>query len=141
MLVADMIDTCHAAPGIGLAAPQIGVNLRVAIVDLSVGAEPGALIVLVNPTIVEAVGEQKEEEGCLSIPDVAEKVFRPARVRVRAGDEKGVVREIEASGLLARAFAHEVDHLNGTLFVDRLRGIKRDLTWKRIEKRKAKGIW
>lgn len=140
-LIADMIETCHAAPGIGLAAPQIGVNLRIAIVDLSVGAQPDALVVLVNPVIVEAVGEQKEEEGCLSIPDVAEKVFRPARVRVRAGDEKGRVREIEGSGLLARAFAHEVDHLDGMLFVDRLRGIKRELTWKKIERRKAKGIW
>ena len=140
-LIADMIETCHAAPGIGLAAPQIGVNLRVAIVDLSVGARPDGLIVLVNPEILESEGEQREEEGCLSIPDVAERVVRPARVRVRAADEKGVVRELEGSGLLARAFAHEIDHLNRTLFVDRLRGLKREMTWKKIERRKAKGIW
>jgi len=140
-LLADMVDTCHAAPGIGLAAPQIGVNLRVAIVDLSVGARPAELIVLVNPEILEVSGEQREEEGCLSIPDVAERVIRPARVRVRAADERGVVRELEATGLLDRAFVHEVDHLNRTLFVDRLRGLKRELTWKKIEKRKAKGIW
>lgn len=140
-LVSDMIDTCHAAPGIGLAAPQIGVNRRVAIVDLSVGARPDSIIVLVNPEILEVTGEQKEEEGCLSIPDVAERVIRPARVRVRAADERGVVRELEASGLLARAFVHEVDHLNRTLFVDRLRGLKRELTWKKIARRKAKGIW
>ncbi len=140
-LLADMIETCHAAPGIGLAAPQIGVNLRVAIVDLSVGQRPDSVIVLVNPEIVEEEGEQREEEGCLSIPDVAERVVRPARVRVRAADERGVVRELEGSGLLARAFRHEVDHLNRTLFVDRLTGLKRELTWKKIERRKAKGIW
>jgi peptide deformylase len=140
-LIADMIDTCHAAPGIGLAAPQIGVNLRVAIVDLSVGAQSESVIVLVNPEILEASGEQKEEEGCLSIPDVAEKVVRPARLRIRAGDGKGAVRELEGSALLARAFAHEIDHLGGMVFVDRLRGLKRELTWKKIERRKAKGLW
>ncbi|MCA1582378.1 MAG: peptide deformylase [Acidobacteria bacterium] len=140
-LLADMIETCRAAPGIGLAAPQIGINLRVAIVDLTVGAEPDALVVLVNPEILEATGEQKEDEGCLSIPDVTERVIRAARVRVRAADETGKVRELEGTGLLARAFAHEVDHLNGTLFVDRLRGLKRELTWKKIDRRKAKGLW
>jgi peptide deformylase len=140
-LIADMVETCHAAPGIGLAAPQIGVNLRVAIVDLSVGQKPNGVIVLVNPEVLEESGEQREEEGCLSIPDVAERVTRPARVRVRAADESGVTRELEGSGLLARAFLHEIDHLNRTLFVDRLRGLKRELTWKKIEKRKAKGIW
>jgi len=140
-LIADMIETCHAAPGIGLAAPQIGVNLRVAIVDLSVGASPEALIVLVNPVLLESGGEQKEEEGCLSIPDIAERVFRPTRLRIRAADASGAVREVEGSGLLARALAHEIDHLNRTLFVDRLRGLKRELTWKKIEKRKARGLW
>jgi peptide deformylase len=140
-LLADMIDTCHAAPGIGLAAPQIGVNFRVAIVDLSVGARPVAVIVLVNPVILEAEGEQKEEEGCLSIPDITERVIRPARVRLRAADENGVVRELVGEGLLARAFAHETDHLNSYVFVDRLRGLKRELTWKKIARRKEKGIW
>jgi peptide deformylase len=140
-LVADMVETCHAAPGIGLAAPQIGVNKRVAIIDLSVGADPGALIVLVNPVLVESSGEQKEEEGCLSVPDLSEKVARPARVRVRAADASGAMREIEATGLLARALCHETDHLNGTLFVDRLRGLKRELTWRKIRRQKEKGIW
>lgn len=140
-LLTDMIDTCHAAPGIGLAAPQIGVNLRVAIVDLSVGASPDSLIVLINPVIVAAEGEQKEEEGCLSIPDVTERVIRPARVRVRAADANGVVRELVGEGLLARAFAHETDHLNSLLFVDRLRGLKREFTWKKIARRREKGIW
>src|SRR6185369_5335200 len=130
-LLADMIETCHAAPGIGLAAPQIGVNLRVAIIDLSVGADPGALLVLVNPEVLEVFGEQKEEEGCLSIPDLSEKVLRPERVRVRATDETGQLRELEGSGLLTRALCHEIDHLNGMLFVHRLRGLKRELTWKK----------
>ena len=128
-LVADAVATCHAAPGVGLAAPQVGGNKRIAIVALSVGADPSGVIVLVNPVIVETSGEQKDEEGCLSVPDVAEKVLRPARVRVRAADVTGAVREIEGTGLLARALCHETDHLNGTLFVDRLRGLKRELTW------------
>ena len=140
-LVADMVETCHAAPGVGLAAPQIGVNRKIAIIDLSIGADPGALIVLVNPVVVESDGEQREEEGCLSVPDLAEKVVRPARVRVRAGDERGQVREIEGTGLLARALCHETDHLNGMLFVDRLRGLKRELTWRKIRRAKEKGVW
>jgi peptide deformylase len=141
VLLGDMIETCHAAPGIGLAAPQIGVNARVAIVDLSVGADPAALLVLVNPEVVEASGEQKEEEGCLSIPDLSERVVRPERVRVRAADESGRVREVEGTGLLARALSHEIDHLNGLLFVHRLKGLKRELTWKKIERSKRKAGW
>ena len=140
-LIADMVATCHAAPGIGLAAPQIGVNKRIAIIDLSVGADPKAVLVLVNPVVVEEDGEQKEEEGCLSVPDLAEKVVRPARVRVRAADAAGKVREIEGTGLLARALCHETDHLNGKLFVDRLRGLKRDLTWRKIRRAREKGLW
>ena len=140
-LIADMVATCHAAPGIGLAAPQIGVNKRVAIIDLSVGADPNGVLVLVNPVVVEQSGEQKEEEGCLSVPDLAEKVLRPARVRVRAADASGAVREVEGTGLLARALCHETDHLNGMLFVDRLRGLKRDLTWRKIRRAREKGLW
>jgi peptide deformylase len=140
-LLADMFDTCRAAPGIGLAAPQIGVNLRVAVIDLSVGAEPDARIVLVNPTIVESSGEQREEEGCLSIPDFAERVTRPARVKARFRDASGAERELEGTGLLARALCHEIDHLDGLLYVDRLRGLKRELTWRKIEKARARGLW
>jgi peptide deformylase len=140
-LVAEMVAACHAAPGIGLAAPQIGVNKRVAIIDLSVGADPNGVIVLVNPSLVEASGEQKEEEGCLSVPDLSEKVIRPARARVRALDLSGEEREIEGTGLLARALCHETDHLNGILFVDRLRGLKRELTWRKIHRQKEKGLW
>lgn len=140
-LVSDLVDTCHAAPGIGLASPQIGVNRRVAIVDLSVGEDPSAIIVLVNPVVLSTSGDQKEEEGCLSVPDVSERVLRPARVVVRAADADLRVREIEGSGLLARAFCHEVDHLNGLLFVDRLRGLKRELTWRKIERRRVREAW
>ncbi|HEX4439204.1 MAG TPA: peptide deformylase [Thermoanaerobaculia bacterium] len=140
-LLADMVATCHAAPGIGLAAPQIGVNRRLAIVDLSVGADPNALLVLVNPVVVEEAGEQREEEGCLSVPDICEKVIRPARVKVRAADASGAVREVEGTGLLARALSHETDHLNGRLFLHRLRGLKRELTWRKVEKRRERGIW
>ena len=140
-LLGDMIETCHAAPGIGLAAPQIGVNLRVAIIDLSVGADPNGVLVLVNPEVIEVSGEQKEEEGCLSIPDVSKRVVRPRRVRVRAADESGMVREIEGTDLLARALSHEIDHLNGLLFVHHLRGLKRELTWKKIERSRRKADW
>jgi peptide deformylase len=140
-LLADMLATCHAAPGIGLAAPQIGVNKRVAIIDLSVGADLGAPIVLVNPVVLESSGEQREEEGCLSVPDVCERVGRPACVRVRAADATGAVREIEGTGILARALCHETDHLSGMLFLHRLRGLKRDLVFRRVERAKAKGLW
>jgi peptide deformylase len=140
-LLADMVATCHAAPGIGLAAPQIGVNKRIAIVDLSVGADPDALLVLVNPVVVEEAGEQKEEEGCLSVPDLCEKIIRPARVRVRAADAAGTIREIEGTGLLARALSHETDHLDGRLFLHRLRGLKRELTWRKVERRRERGVW
>jgi peptide deformylase len=140
-LLADMVETCHAAPGVGLAAPQIGVNKRVAVIDLSVGADPGAVIVLVNPVVLEESGEQKEDEGCLSVPDLSEKVVRPARVRIRAMDANGVAREIEGTGLLARALCHETDHLDGRLYVDRLRGLKRELTWRKIRRQKERGIW
>jgi peptide deformylase len=140
-LVADLVDTCHAAPGIGLAAPQIGVNRRVAIVDLSVGEDPLGIVVLVNPVILSTSGEQKEEEGCLSVPDVAERVVRPERVVVRAADADLRVRELQGTGLLARAFCHEIDHLNGLLFVDRLRGLKRELTWRKIARRREREAW
>jgi len=140
-LVGDLVETCHAAPGVGLAAPQIGVNKRAAIIDLSVGRDPNGVIVLLNPVIVESEGEQREEEGCLSVPDCSEKVPRPERVRVRAQDLSGAFREIEGTGLLARALCHETDHLDRRLFLDRLRGLKRELTWRKIHRQKQKGIW
>jgi peptide deformylase len=140
-LVDDMVATMYAAPGIGLAAPQIGVPLRVFVVDLSVGRDPTALITLINPTFVTIEGVQLEDEGCLSVPGFNATVARPQRVVVRGLDREGRDRTHEATGLLARAFQHEMDHLDGRLFVDRLRGIKRDLIVRRIRKLTRDGKW
>ena len=125
-LVADMVETLHAAPGIGLAANQVGVERRVAVIDLSVGERKEDLIVLINPEVVAEEGEDEDVEGCLSIPDFTEKVTRPLAIRVRAHDLQGNRFEVEAEGLLARAICHEVDHLEGRLFTDRLRGLRRE---------------
>jgi peptide deformylase len=140
-LVDDMIETMYAAPGIGLAAPQVGVALRIFVVDLSVGREAARLIVAINPQFVERDGVQLEEEGCLSVPGFNATVVRPARVVLEALDRSGSGFQLEATGLLARAFQHEMDHLDGTLFVDRLRGIKRDLIVRRIRKLTRAGKW
>lgn len=140
-LVDDMVRTMYAAPGIGLAAPQIGVPLRVCVIDLSVGKPGGELLTLVNPEFVECDGLQLEEEGCLSVPGFTATVPRPARAVVRAHDERGVTRTIEGTGLLARALQHELDHLDGRLFLDRLRGIKRDLIVRKIRKLDRAGKW
>jgi peptide deformylase len=133
-LVADLVETCHAAPGLGLAAPQVGVNLRVAIVDLSVGEDPDGIVVLVNPEVLEVEGQNRSEEGCLSIPGLTETLARPARVKLRASDAEGCEREIEGTDLLARALLHETDHLYGKLFIHRLKGIKGELVRKRVER-------
>ncbi len=140
-VIDDLIQTMYAAPGIGLAAPQIGVSLRICVVDVSAGRSSGELVVMVNPEFVERDGMQVEEEGCLSVPGFNASVVRPARVVVRGLDRQGVERTVEATGLLARAFQHEIDHLDGTLFIDRLRGIKRDLIVRRIQKLKRSGKW
>jgi peptide deformylase len=140
-LVTDMIDTMYAAPGIGLAAPQIGVPLRVFVVDTSIGRDPASLLVLINPSFVERDGVQLEEEGCLSVPDFNATVVRPARAVVQGLDRQGRPSRHEGTGLLARAFQHEMDHLDGTLFVDRLRGIKRDIILRKIRKRAKAGQW
>jgi peptide deformylase len=125
-LAADMVETMHAAPGIGLAANQVGIERRLAVVDLSVGERAEDLIVLVNPELLAEQGEDEDVEGCLSIPDYTDKVTRPLQVRVRAADLLGKSFEIEAEGLLARAICHEIDHLEGKLFTDRLRGLRRE---------------
>lgn len=126
-LVADMVETMHAAPGIGLAASQIGVEQRVAVVDLSVGANAADLLVLVNPKVTPLPPAlATENEGCLSLPGIEEKVERPERVRLEAQDAEGRPYTLEADGWLARAIQHEVDHLDGILFTDRLRGLRRD---------------
>src|SRR5439155_21451055 len=131
-LVDDMIDTMYAAPGIGLAAPQVGMLLRIFVVDLSVGRDPSALLVMINPEFIDRDGMQLEEEGCLSVPGFNATVVRPSRVVVKGLDRMGQPVEREGTGLLARAFQHEMDHLDGTLFVDKLRGIKRDLIVRKI---------
>ena len=140
-LLDDMVETMYAAPGIGLAAPQIGVPLRVIVIDLSVGEEPGRLIKLVNPEIVEKEGEQREEEGCLSIPNVAGTPVRPARVTVKGLDPEGRERLYNATELLARAFCHEIDHIDGLLFVDRLTPLKRDLLKRKLRKKAKADDW
>ncbi len=125
-LAEDMVETMHAAPGIGLAAPQVGSDRRLAVVDLSVGKEPDQVIVLVNPQIAGREGSWVEEEGCLSIPELTDKVERPERVEVRARDLGGQPFEVAAEGWLARAICHELDHLDGVLFVDHLSGLRRE---------------
>lgn len=140
-LLADMVETMYAAPGIGLAAPQIGVPLRIFVVDLSVGRDASALISLINPVFLEREGMQLEEEGCLSVPGFNATVPRPARAIVKGLTRDGREQHIEASGLLARAFQHEMDHLDGQLFLDRLRGIKRDLIVRKIRKLTKLGKW
>jgi peptide deformylase len=140
-LVDDMIETMYAAPGVGLAAPQVGVRLRIFVVDVSVGRDPGGLLVMINPEFVERDGVQLEEEGCLSVPGFNATVMRPMRVVVKGLDRQGQEFQHEGQGLLARAFQHEMDHLDGALFVDRLRGIKRDLIVKKIRKLSRAGKW
>jgi peptide deformylase len=137
-LVSDMIETMHAAPGVGLAAPQVGVGLRLAVVDLSVGKDAQQLYVLINPELVEKAGSDLDVEGCLSLPGITDKVERPERVRVRALDRRGNPFELPAEGFLARAVCHEIDHLHGILFTDHLRGLRKERI-KRQLKRLASG--
>ena len=140
-LIEDMVDTMYAAPGVGLAANQIGVGQRLAVIDLSAGKRPGELHVLVNPEIAEVHGHITEDEGCLSVPDFTESVSRPERVLLRFLDRNGQPREMWGEGLMARAMSHEIDHLDGKLFVDRLRGFKRDRVLKKIQKLSKAGMW
>jgi peptide deformylase len=140
-LIDDMIQTMYAAPGIGLAATQVGVALRVFVVDVSVGRNPQDLKVFVNPEFVEREGMQLEEEGCLSVPGFNATVARPARAVVKGLDRSGREQVVEGTGLLARAFQHEIDHLDGVVFVDRLRGLQKDLIVRRIRKLARAGRW
>jgi peptide deformylase len=140
-LVDDMIETMYAAPGIGLAAPQVGVPLRIFVVDLSLGHNASELQVFINPVFVERDGVQLEEEGCLSVPGFNATVARPQRAILKGLDRHGEQRTVEATELLARAFQHEMDHLDGKLFLDRVRGIKRDLIVTKIRKLSRAGKW
>lgn len=140
-LIDDMIETMYAAPGVGLAAPQIGVPLRVCVIDISGGRRGGQVITLVNPEFVERTGMQLEEEGCLSVPGYNATVARPERAVVRGLNREGEEVTIEGTGLLARALQHELDHLDGTLFLSRLRGLPRDLIIRKIKKQQRAGAW
>jgi peptide deformylase len=140
-LVRDMIETMHAAPGVGLAANQVGVGQRVAVVDLTVGEDPAKLLVLINPRIVENTGSYLDEEGCLSLPGFTEQVRRPEHCVVEAMDLEGRVRTIEGRDLLARAFNHEIDHLDGHLFIEHLSVLKRRLIKRKVQKQMRSGDW
>jgi peptide deformylase len=140
-LIDDMIETMYAAPGVGLAAPQVGEPLRLFVVDVSVGRDPNGLIVMVNPEFVERDGMQLEEEGCLSVPGFNATVVRPSRVVIKGLNRAGEEQQREGTGLLARAFQHEMDHLDGLLFVEHLRGVKRDMIVRKIKKLTRSGKW
>lgn len=140
-LIDDMVETMYAEPGVGLAANQVGVAKRLAVIDLTVGEEAGQVHVLINPELLEESGECLEEEGCLSIPDFVELVSRPERVRVRYLDRNGEPKEMAGEGLMARAICHEIDHLNGVMFVDYLRGFKKDRVLRKISKLVKAGTW
>jgi peptide deformylase len=133
-LAADMVETMHAAPGIGLAAPQVGVEQRLAVVDLSVGEDPKQVHVLVNPEVVHREGLETDVEGCLSLPGMTDKVDRPTKVRVKALGLNGQPFELDAEDWLARALCHEIDHLDGILFVDHLRGLRRERSKRQLKK-------
>lgn len=133
-LIQDLKDTMYAAPGVGLAANQIGISLQVAVVDITAGQDLSSFIILINPEIILIEGEQFEEEGCLSIPGIYEKVRRPQKVSVKTLDLQGNMKEIKGEGLLARAFCHEIDHLQGKLFIDYLSAFKLRYLKNKIEK-------
>jgi len=140
-LVDDMIQTMYAAPGIGLAATQIGVPLRIFVADISMGRNPADLLTFINPEFVERDGMQLEEEGCLSVPGFNATLARPSRAVVKGLNRAGEEQLVEATGLLARCFQHEMDHLEGTVFVDRLRGLQKDLIVRKIKKLTRAGKW
>jgi peptide deformylase len=140
-LVEEMFESMYAAQGIGLAAPQIAISQRITVIDVSFKKNPEEKLVLINPVIIENDGKQVEEEGCLSLPEIREKVQRAEWVKVRAQDENGKWFEIEGTELLARAMQHEIDHLDGVLFIDRLSRLKRDLVIRKIKKLIKNGEW
>jgi peptide deformylase len=140
-LVAEMFESMYVAQGIGLAAPQIGLSQRLTVIDVSFKKEPKDKLVLINPEVIETRGKQTEEEGCLSLPDIREKVHRAAWVKVKAQNERGEWFEVEGEELLARALLHEIDHLNGVLFIDRISRLKRELVLRKIRKLQKNGEW
>jgi len=140
-LVADMFETTYASQGVGLAAPQVGVSRRLTVIDTSGGKDPEQKVVLINPEIISSEGRQYEEEGCLSFPEIREKIVRAAKVRIRAQDESGKWFEMDGEELLARAFQHEIDHLDGIVFLFRMSPLKRGLNLRKIRKMQKDGTW
>jgi peptide deformylase len=140
-LCEDMFESMYVAQGVGLAAPQVGLSKKLAVIDVSVGKNPEAKLVLANPEIIHVEGDQREEEGCLSLPGFRGSVLRPSYVTIRAQNVKGETYEMRGEGLLARAFCHEIDHLNGVLFLQHLSMLKRDLIKRRIRKLRKTGDW
>ena len=140
-LVDDMFESMYEAKGVGLAAPQIGIGERIAVIDTSTGEDPGQKLVLINPEIVAVEGVQSGEEGCLSLPTFREQVTRGKKVTVRARDQYGKEWEQTGEDLLARAFLHETDHLNGTLYISHISPLKRDLIRRKIRKLQKANEW
>jgi peptide deformylase len=140
-LAEDMFESMYAAHGVGLAAPQIGIPMRMAVIDVTFKEDPAKKLVLVNPEIIRTEGKQNGTEGCLSIPEFREKVTRPQRVTVRAQDLSGRFFELTGEDLLARAFMHETDHLNGKLFIAHVSALKRDLIRRKVRKLARAGQW
>ena len=140
-LIEDMFESMYAAKGVGLAAPQIGFGKRLAVIDITTGEDPAQKIVLINPEIVKTEGSQKSEEGCLSLPTFREQVVRPLKVTVVARDVKGKQFEMAGDDLLARAFLHETDHLNGKLYISHISALKRDLIRRKVRKLQKAGEW
>ena len=139
--VADLLETMYAAKGVGLAAQQVGVTKCITVIDTSGGEDPSKKLVLINPEVIAKEGKLYEEEGCLSFPDIHEKVPRAAKVTVRAQDEYGKWYEIDGEELLGRALQHEIDHLDGVLFIFRMSALKRDMILRRIRKAQREGTW
>ncbi len=140
-LVEEMFESMYAAQGIGLAAPQIAISKRITVIDVSFGKNEAEKYALINPVVIAAEGKQVEEEGCLSLPEIREKVQRAARVKVKAQNVKGEWFELEGTELLARALLHEIDHLDGVLFIDRVSRLKRELVLRKIRKMQKNGEW
>ncbi len=140
-LVDDMFESMYAAHGVGLAAPQIGISRRIAVIDVTFKEDPAAKIVLVNPEVIHVEGRQTSTEGCLSLPEFRESVTRPFRVTVRAQDVQGKTIEVTGEELLARALVHETDHLNGKLYISYISALKRDMMKRKIRKLMKQGEW
>lgn len=140
-LVEDMFESMYAAKGVGLAAPQIGIGKRIAVIDLSVAEDPQQKIVLINPEVIQKEEFQTGEEGCLSLPGFREQVTRPKNVTVKAQNVKGEWFEMKGEELLARAFCHEIDHLNGRLYISHVSALKRDLIRRKVRKLAKAGEW